>query len=89
MIFAVEPARPSMFLSSPDSLLLSHLLKQKISIKILNLLSTEKMNVIMMISDGWGPAAATLARAYSKKALNIDPYIVGTVRTLSADRYLE
>lgn len=40
-----------------------------------------------MISDGWGPASATLTRSYSKKALNIDPYLVGTVRTLSYDRY--
>lgn len=43
-----------------------------------------KRNVIMMISDGWGPAAATLARTFSGKPLALDPYLVGTVRTFSA-----
>jgi len=46
---------------------------------------TQKRNVIMMVSDGWGPAAATLARTFSGKPLALDPYLVGTVRTFSAN----
>eukprot|EP01111_Echinosteliopsis_oligospora_P011686 TRINITY_DN3914_c0_g1_i1.p1 TRINITY_DN3914_c0_g1~~TRINITY_DN3914_c0_g1_i1.p1 ORF type:complete len:500 (-),score=170.06 TRINITY_DN3914_c0_g1_i1:42-1541(-) len=42
-------------------------------------------NIIMMVSDGFGPAAATLGRTYAKRALTIDQYSVGTVRTFSAN----
>ncbi|OLL25268.1 Repressible alkaline phosphatase [Neolecta irregularis DAH-3] len=55
--------------------------------------STGKKNVILMISDGMGPASLTLARSYQqyiKKLpighdLLIDPFLVGSSRTRSSD----
>eukprot|EP01133_Synstelium_polycarpum_P013437 gene13437-15836_t len=49
-----------------------------------------KRNVIFMIGDGFGPAAATMARVAQEtksggvlKRLNLDDYLVGTVKTFS------
>jgi hypothetical protein len=88
MLFAVDPDRPS---SMSHRLLFFSLFSSShpssISLSVIIYFVKEKMNVILMISDGWGPAAATLARTYSQKPLNIDPYLIGTVRTASSDRY--
>jgi len=54
---------------------------------------TGKKNVILMISDGMGPASISLARSYQqytqKLAFNhnllIDPFLVGSSRTRSSD----
>jgi alkaline phosphatase len=44
-------------------------------------------NVIVMVSDGMGPAAVTLTRLVSgKQALTIDDYLIGTRRTSSSDK---
>jgi alkaline phosphatase len=48
-------------------------------------------NVVLMVSDGMGPASLSLARSYMQytedvefyKQLALDPYIVGTSRTRS------
>jgi alkaline phosphatase len=44
-------------------------------------------NVIVMISDGMGPAAVTLTRLVSgKESLVLDEYLIGTRRTSSEDK---
>ncbi|KAF2076483.1 hypothetical protein CYY_002223 [Polysphondylium violaceum] len=43
----------------------------------------KKLNVIMMIGDGMGPAAMTLARVAFNRSLVLDHYLIGTVRTYS------
>eukprot|EP01133_Synstelium_polycarpum_P016741 gene16741-19901_t len=54
-----------------------------------------KRNVIFMVADGFGPAAATLARVAKKTmdktqpmGLTIDNYLSGTVRTYSGDSWV-
>lgn len=42
-------------------------------------------NVILMISDGFSPAGATLARYVKDENLNLDSLITGTVQTKSAN----
>lgn len=42
-------------------------------------------NVILLIPDGMSPQAATLARLYKGKKLNIDDYSCGMVRTYQAE----
>ena len=49
-------------------------------------------NVVLMVSDGMGPASLSLARSYMQytenlefnKQLALDPYIIGTSRTRSS-----
>ena len=51
----------------------------------------KRKNVVLMVSDGMGPASLSLARSYMQftedvefyKQLELDPYIVGTSRTRS------
>jgi alkaline phosphatase len=44
-------------------------------------------NVIVMVSDGMGPAAVTLTRLVSgKESLTLDEYLIGTRRTSSQDK---
>jgi len=43
----------------------------------------KKLNIIMMIGDGMGPGAMTLARVAFNRTLVLDPYLIGTVRTYS------
>eukprot|EP01113_Clastostelium_recurvatum_P012350 TRINITY_DN16412_c0_g1_i4.p1 TRINITY_DN16412_c0_g1~~TRINITY_DN16412_c0_g1_i4.p1 ORF type:complete len:531 (-),score=66.22 TRINITY_DN16412_c0_g1_i4:20-1537(-) len=40
-------------------------------------------NVILLISDGFGPASVTLGREYLGRSLTFDPYLIGGVRTYS------
>eukprot|EP01121_Diplochlamys_sp_Union-15-3_P018388 TRINITY_DN6675_c0_g1_i2.p1 TRINITY_DN6675_c0_g1~~TRINITY_DN6675_c0_g1_i2.p1 ORF type:complete len:502 (-),score=74.50 TRINITY_DN6675_c0_g1_i2:23-1495(-) len=47
--------------------------------------TTRPKNLIMLVGDGFGPASITFARTLSGKPLHIDNYLVGTVRTYSAD----
>jgi alkaline phosphatase len=42
-------------------------------------------NVVLMIADGFGPAAATLGRAAMGAALALDSILVGTVETSATD----
>eukprot|EP01113_Clastostelium_recurvatum_P039757 TRINITY_DN6100_c0_g1_i5.p1 TRINITY_DN6100_c0_g1~~TRINITY_DN6100_c0_g1_i5.p1 ORF type:complete len:505 (+),score=112.51 TRINITY_DN6100_c0_g1_i5:119-1633(+) len=47
-----------------------------------------RRNVILMISDGMGPASVTLARAWAGHALNLDGMLIGTVRTRSNNSWV-
>ncbi|EFA83813.1 alkaline phosphatase [Heterostelium album PN500] len=54
-------------------------------------IASKPLNIIFMIGDGFGPAAAVMARAAMKQrtngnitSLNLDKYLVGTVRTYSS-----
>jgi len=44
-----------------------------------------RINIIMLISDGMGPASVTLARAAKGSALNLDKYLVGGLDTRASD----
>lgn len=47
--------------------------------------ATGPKNVIVMITDGFGPASVTLARTLNGAPLQLDRMIRGTIRTKSAD----
>jgi alkaline phosphatase len=47
--------------------------------------TTGPKNVIVMITDGFGPASVTLARTLNGAPLQLDRMIRGTIRTKSAD----
>jgi len=52
----------------------------------------KRKNVVLMVSDGMGPASLSLARSFMQytedleftKQLALDPYIIGTSRTRSS-----
>jgi len=56
-----------------------------------NMDQPKRKNVVLMVSDGMGPASLSLARTFMQytqgvelnKQLPLDPYIVGTSRTRS------
>lgn len=52
---------------------------------ILYAVNPRPTNLIIMISDGCGPASYSFARQMTGTALNIDQMLVGTVQTSSSD----
>eukprot|EP01132_Coremiostelium_polycephalum_P003131 gene3131-3913_t len=51
----------------------------------------QKVNIILMIGDGMGPASMTMARLAmlgKGESLNLDPYICGTIRTFSSSSWV-
>ena len=63
-----------------------------IAVTLLTSMDTPKRkNVVLMVSDGMGPASLSLARSFMQysedyefnKQLPLDPYIIGTSRTRS------